>query len=442
MLLRFIADNFLSFKDATEFNTFQSSKSIRHENHKISCGHTVALRFSAIYGANGAGKSNLLKAIMLLKSIVMAETLNDIRQFDGLYFKLCPDNESKPIGMAVEFFYNGNIYYYHLEFMGRKVIHEELLLSQKKKDVEIYSRQGNRINIARDFFDNGYIPQFTDVLERIVRDDMVLLSFLGKYYAKELPVVGDAYYWMTEVLEIVMPNLSTGVVPHMLDKNSSFAELVNRILPELKTGLKRIDVTRRLISEDNFKGDEEMMELISQAKETPGVPSVRIDSVTNEISNIVYEDGALYLKSLVAVHDCDGSGEISMNISNESDGTRRMIEYMPLFYSMSRTNRVFVVDEIERSLHPILIKEIIVKLSKDPASLSQLIFTTHESCLLDQDIFRPDEIWFAQKDVEQSTKLYPLSDFNIHSTANIENGYLNGRYGGIPFLSNLKDLHW
>jgi hypothetical protein len=89
-----------------------------------------------------------------------------------------------------------------------------------------------------------------------------------------------------------------------------------------------------------------------------------------------------------------------------------------------------------------VIKGIMEKLSQSENASGQLIFTTHESGLLDQDIFRPDEIWFAQKDAEQATQLYPLSDFNIHKTANIENGYLNGRYGGIPFLSNLKDLHW
>ena len=101
-----------------------------------------------------------------------------------------------------------------------------------------------------------------------------------------------------------------------------------------------------------------------------------------------------------------------------------------------------LIDEVERSLHPILIKEIITKLSESETAKGQLVFTTHESCLLDQDILRPDEIWFAQKDQDQATQFYPLSDFNIHKTANIENGYLNGRYGGIPFLSNLKDLHW
>lgn len=106
-----------------------------------------------------------------------------------------------------------------------------------------------------------------------------------------------------------------------------------------------------------------------------------------------------------------------------------------------KSDNTFLVDEIERSIHPILIKNIISKISESKEAKGQLIFTTHESCLLDQDIFRPDEIWFAQKDINQSTQLYPLSDYNIHKTANIEKGYLNGRYGGIPNLSNNINLN-
>ena len=109
---------------------------------------------------------------------------------------------------------------------------------------------------------------------------------------------------------------------------------------------------------------------------------------------------------------------------------------------MLTNERVYIIDEIERSMHPILIKELIQKISGMQNVRGQLIFTTHESNMLDQSIFRPDEIWFAEKDSLLSTKLYSLSDFNVHATANVENGYLNGRYGAIPFLSNLKDLHW
>jgi AAA15 family ATPase/GTPase len=104
--------------------------------------------------------------------------------------------------------------------------------------------------------------------------------------------------------------------------------------------------------------------------------------------------------------------------------------------------KVYVIDEIERSIHPMLIFEIIRKFSADKETTGQLIFTTHESNLLNQNIFRQDEIWFTEKDPNGSTDLYSLSDFKEHSTIDIRKGYLTGRYGSIPFLSNLQDLNW
>ena len=103
---------------------------------------------------------------------------------------------------------------------------------------------------------------------------------------------------------------------------------------------------------------------------------------------------------------------------------------------------MFIIDEIERSIHPLLIKELVKKFSLDPNTKGQLIFTTHESNLLDQKILRQDEIWFAEKNENGSTDIYSLNDFKEHKTIDIQKGYLNGRYGSIPFLANLKDLNW
>ena len=245
-----------------------------------------------------------------------------------------------------------------------------------------------------------------------------------------------------ESLEIFTPKSITGIVPHLLDKNPDFEKLVNETIPQMKTGISKLVVKKEIVSEDEIKGNIELQQIAKRAKAQPGTPSAKIDSQNGDTVNYVFEDGAFYVKTLVGIHNKLDGTEVEMTMISESDGTRRLIEYMPLFYAVTKQGGVFIVDEIERSMHPILIKDIIQKLSESNTAKGQLIFTTHESGLLDQNIFRPDEIWFAQKDSEQATQLYPLSDYNIHKTANIENGYLIGRYGGIPFLSNLKDLHW
>lgn len=440
MLLRLIAENITSFKDAVEFNTFPSSKSHNHENHRITCGHATALRISAIYGANGAGKSNLLQALNLLQTMVKAETLRKIDFYDDPTFKLDSQCSGKPSGLAVEFYYNNNVFYYHVEFTQEEIVLEELLLSKKSKDVELFTR--NRTDISIDSnIGKGITEQFQDALKRLVRPDMLLLSFLGKYYSDESPMVVDAYQWFVKNLHLVLPDTYHAFVPHMMDTDPTFTKLVNTTLPELKTGIEKVAVKKELIAEEDVKSGK-MMQLVKQAKEHPGEPQSTRNRYTDDVINVIYENGNIYVKTLVAIHkNLDGS-DVEIALHDESDGTRRLIEYMPLLYAVIHDNMVYVIDEIERSIHPIMIKDIVRKLSESETAKGQLIFTTHESGLLDQNIFRPDEIWFAQKDAEQATQLYPLSDFNIHKTANIENGYLNGRYGGIPFLSNLKDLHW
>ena len=441
MLLRLIAENLTSFKEAVEFNTFPSSKSHSHENHKITCGHATALRMSAIYGANGAGKSNILQALNLLQTLVKTETLRKIDFYDDPTFKLDSQCSGKPSGLAVEFYYNNNVFYYHVEFTLEEIVLEELLLSKKSKDIPLFTRKRIDISIDSNYIGKGISEQFQDALKRLVRPDMLLLSFLGKYYSSESPLVVDAYQWFMKNLQLVLPDMFHGFVPHMIDTDSDFSELVNRTLPELKTGIDKVIVKKELIAEEDVKSGK-LIQLVKQAKEHPGEPQTTRNRFTDDVVNVIFENGNVYLKTLVAVHrNLDGS-EVEMSLHDESDGTRRLIEYMPLLYAIIQKDMVYVVDEIERSIHPIMIKDIVRKLSESTTAKGQLIFTTHESGLLDQNIFRPDEIWFAQKDAEQATQLYPLSDFNIHKTANIENGYLNGRYGGIPFLSNLKDLHW
>ena len=290
---------------------------------------------------------------------------------------------------------------------------------------------------------NGFNEQFIDGLDRLVRKDMLLLSFVGQYYPNEIPYVSDAYRWFSDRLEIVLPSYTVKSVPNMLDTDSVFAELVNSVLPEFKTGIVRLKTKKEVINEENIQSNERLYSLVKAAKLHPGEPQTVYQSNLSKVpKNIVFENGQVYLKTLVSVHYGWDGNEVEMSLEQESDGTQRLIEYMPLLYNILHNSKVYVVDEIERSIHPVLIKAIVDKLSQGENVTGQLIFTTHESALLDQKIFRPDEIWFAQKDTEQATQLYSLSDFNIHKTANIENGYLNGRYGGIPFLSNLKDLSW
>ena len=312
MILRLITENYASFKDAAEFNTFPSSKSHSHENHKIICGHSTALRLSAIYGANGAGKSNLLQALRLLKMMIEAESLREIDFFESPCFKFDSQYVDKPSGLAIEFFNQNNVFYYHVEFTPQEIVLEELFLSKKTKDVKLLVRDNVGIYLNPTHVGKGITSQFQEAMKRMVRPDMLLLSFLGKYYSKEAPLVGDAYLWFVDKLQLVLPNSIHGFVPHMIDTDSDFSALVNATLPELKTGIDKLAVRKEIVREEEVKSSG-LMRLIKQAKEHPSEPQPSGGRNNNNAVNVIYEEGNVYLKTLMAVHKTIDGREVEMN---------------------------------------------------------------------------------------------------------------------------------
>ena len=442
MLLRFVVKNLYSFKEETEFNLFPSSKAAHHLHHKVQCADVEAMRLTAIYGANGAGKSNLVKALQYLKTFVSLGTISQ-SVFQNYKFQFSASCLNEPVSMAIEFCAGGVNFYYSIEMDTGRVSYESLSISHRTKDILVFERKSNGTQTIT--FGEGYSADksnklFSTVLQdKLLGKEALLLSFMATNYSEEIPAIADAYKWIVNDLIVLNPKyLKHLALAYMFSNNPGMKSLLQDVLSGTKTGITSIEVGTRIVEENQLDPA-----FVKGLKDSPGVPKIVQSTVDDRINNsVVYENGQIVYMEIQPKHQLLDGIDIRMPINFESDGTIRLIEYIPLLYLVLTKDCVVIIDEIERSLHPILIKEIIKKISESLSAKGQLIFTTHESCLLDQDILRPDEIWFAQKDTEQATQFYPLSDFNIHKTANIENGYLNGRYGGIPFLSNLNDLHW
>ncbi|HRE58867.1 MAG TPA: AAA family ATPase, partial [Candidatus Kapabacteria bacterium] len=127
--------------------------------------------------------------------------------------------------------------------------------------------------------------------------------------------------------------------------------------------------------------------------------------------------------------------KVGFFIEEESDGTRRIIDLLPIVLTKNIKDRVWIIDEIDNSLHPNLCYEFVKSLMTDRNGNSQIIFTTHQPNLLTRELFRDDEIWFVEKDKHKgNTSLYPLFEFDVKEGFNIQDGYLLGRFGGVPIL--------
>ena len=164
------------------------------------------------------------------------------------------------------------------------------------------------------------------------------------------------------------------------------------------------------------------------------LPKILSVEVKNKVSHELFGKELTTLRYIHQLTDEEGTIEFEEN--EESDGTRTLFTLAGPWLDVIKNERVLVVDELDSSLHPLLVHYLIKTLHM-ANSHAQLIFTTHDSTLLSQKLLRRDQVWFTEKDEKNSTQLFPLSDFSPRENEAIEKGYLVGRYGGIPFLKDV-----
>ena len=376
----------------------------------------------------------------------MIKTGYIIKDLDEIKFKLDEQNVNQPTSFGIEFYNKNKTYYYTLTFDDDIILNESLFESNTKNDILIFERtfenEKQKINFGEEYIKIPKNKLFVEILEeRLLQKNELLLSFIHSKYESEFSDVSSAFDWFDNVLIIIKPNAKPGPLAHLLDVDTNLKDFAYGFLPTLGIGIYDIGIKKQKFKEFAEGAEFDIVnDIIADLKEHPKQISLLRNGEGEEIA-LVNEGKEIFAKKILVTHLSNFGKRVDFSLAIESDGTKRIMDYLPAFNGIINTNKVYIIDEIERSIHPITIKEILRKIALEEIK-GQLIFTTHESCLLDQEIFRPDEIWFAQKDVDGATKLYSLSNYKIHHTANIENGYLNGRYGGIPFVSNLKDLNW
>lgn len=450
MLVRFVVNNLLSFGEQKEFNTLPNNRIKSLNHHKVKFNDFSLLKMTSLYGANGAGKSNLIKALNYMKMLV--KDSEDFPRLSNHTFKFNSDLDPKNQILAIEFIENGKAFYYGLEVVDNIIRNEELYSSGlgKGEDKLIYHRSTELDKTSKiKFFEEFEAEERNKVLKDVLIKDFVkpnkpILRLLSRRDNTLLTEVKEAYNWFNKTLQILSPDSK----PIGLAQNfefDPFKEYSNSLINSLSLGIKSIQLEKDLA--ENVLEDEELLEkLMSEfEKETEEDELKKAIILRDDKSRdfvITKEDGELWIKGIQVEHEGKSNKRVLFDLEDESDGTVRLIDFVPAFHEIISTDCVYVIDEIERSIHPLLIKELIKKFSLDKRTKGQLIFTTHESNLLDLDILRQDEIWFVEKDINGSTDFYPLSDFKEHKSIDIRKGYLNGRYGSIPFLANLKDLNW
>lgn len=436
MLLRLIIKNFLSFDDEVQFDMFPNMKRTQMADHIYTdlCDVPV-LKQTAIYGQNGAGKSNLVKALEFMRAFALDKDFIKSIEIDKFFYLLKDNASNDPVSLSLEFEQNKRFFFYEIEIGPKQVVKEGLYESFPKEsrlDL-VYERKEREVTFAKTV-DSTIMDAIKKLLDKNPMSSLMALN-------SEFPIVADercarAAKWFNEKLEIIGVHSFLPTLIDMLRDNKPMMEFVKALVHCLGVGVNAMN-----LQETDF--DSWAKKHIAIAKNLPidmdKVKSMSLSANSMPVLSINVKDGVRKVYQLIFDNIGKNGFVGRLDTSMQSDGTLRALTLLPALYYACKLGKTVVVDEINCCLSPTMVKGIVEYFAKTNGTNGQLIFTTHDNQLLDEkDILRSDEIWFVDKR-EGASVLYSHNDFKEHHTISPYRGYNEGRYGAIRFVKLIED---
>lgn len=453
MLIRFNVKNFLSF-DSDEYGKSEEFSMIAgkvrsKKEHIYDDGRLKLLKFAAVYGANASGKSNLVRALDFMKNTVQ-KGLPD--GYTGKYCKIHKKNKDIPSYFEIEVKLGDKYYAYGYEvLLSKGEFQSEWLieLTSDNKEKLIFERDilNNKYEFGGCLHTKGLLEKMNLYAEDIQDDSSVLLlsvmnhnkrTLYQKY--KRASILQDIYLWLRDSLDINYPDSPISSYSYMAD-SKNVAEICSMIAA-FGTGITDYKIVNvpieRLISQLPFEAKERLLKMIEKliAEAEKGICRhgegiIMRSSRDYFILEIDGDDVAC--RTIQFEHS---KKDILFELSEESDGTIRVLDLLEVL--LSGENKTYVIDELDRCLHPSLTYKFVETFLKMAAEKNiQLIVTTHESRLLDFDLLRRDEVWFVNKRKTGASDIYSLEEYNTRFDQKIDKAYLEGRYGGVPIFNTI-----
>jgi AAA15 family ATPase/GTPase len=427
MLLRFSVENWMSFRDEATLDLV-ATREEQHSNHTapIAKYGLKLLPVAAIYGANASGKSNLIKALSFAQQFITnppkAHAPISVKPF-----LLSKGSSEHPTSFRFELLIGKIIYEYKFSVTTTRVTHEELKRVNAASDDTLFQRgtETSEFILSEDIRER----EEQNFAFRGTRDNQLYLTNSVSQRLEEFKPLFD---WFEKSLIVILPYTRFGQLSDITDVHHPHFTRMKTRLHDLDSGIASF---RRVnISSEGTLPKELFDTITANLKEGDTLP---LSTPWEEGVFLCKEDGRIVARRLSPIHRGESGEEILFNLSDESDGTRRLLDLLPafLFLEESKTPPVFVIDELDRSLHSNLTRSLIEHYlgQRTDASQSQLIFTTHDTQLMTQDIFRRDEIWVTERDQFGASKLVAFSEFkDVRKDKDIRKSYLQGRLGGIP----------
>lgn len=442
MLLQFVVENNRSFQQKTVLSMIASSDEA-HPGHVCALADgTRVLRCALLYGANASGKSNLVRSlydvVALVTDGVRPGGRANLRPFR-------PGEASAPVRFEFAVMLDQTRYDYGLVYQpwqqgqaGRpgRVEEEWLYLTSEGHEHMCFERT-LAPGAAKAEICLGEVGEPADRVNFVAQGTRAEQPFLTEADERDVVLVKPLMRWLREGLVVVEPNAPYRDLAIRAEQDAGLMAFLTQTLREAGTGVDDLDVKTEMIPRPKNVSSELDSETLGTL--------LRDFAESGRAVRMSQGADVFELVRLVTRHTLPGGRSVEFELSDESDGTRRLLHLAPALHRLHQQRDTFVIDELDRSLHPLLTRWFLQKfLTSDPARTSgQLICTTHDTGLMDVALLRPDEIWFVEKDAAHSSRLYSLAEFKRDQLARIgaiENGYLHGRFGAIPFLGTARQL--
>lgn len=394
------------FKELEALNTFDIGSSEKMPR---------LLRSAVLYGPNASGKSTLVQALRFMKDRVLNSQKESQAgdEINTVPFKLTASSRSAESEFEIAFVEQGVRYEYGFRCDRQRFVEEWLFAYPLGRAQKWFHRVFDP-DLDKDVYKFSSTFEGDRKRQDWKAQTRANALFLSTAIQLNNAQLKPAFEWFRQRLRVVDSVLGPGYTITRC-KDSADKEKIIEFMNSAGLSVDDISLKTAIFSPESL-------------------PKHLSNQLRQEVSR---ERSGKEITSIKFLHrDTETKELIEFEEEEESDGTRALFSFAGPWLDVIENERVLVVDELDTSLHPLLVHHL-VKLLHHKGTKAQLIFTTHDATLLSQKLLRRDQVWFMEKDAARATRLYPLSDFSPRNNEAVERGYLNGRYGGIPFLKDL-----
>lgn len=413
-------ENFLSIQDEQVLSMVASSDNTFLTSHTNNDKKLKLLKSSVLYGANASGKSNIIKALAIMKKIVISSANGQRGDKLPIIPFLLGNEDNKSTKFEIIFIQNDTKYQYGFILNSEKILEEWLLVFGESNRAQkwferIYNEKEEKYNYS---FGAKFLGS-KQLWENSTRDNALFLSVAIQLNNEQLKPVFDFFLKYIRVTCTDSWNDGQEVTIDILRQDKQ------KIISYLKRA--DLDIEDIVVEETELNKTNLMQENIPQK--------------IKQMMQTDLEKGARLKKTdIKTIHTNQQGKQILFDMLElESQGTQKFFKLIGPWVEALEQGYTIVVDELNTHLHPLMTKFLVNLFHNEDLNKSnaQLIFTTHDTSILNQDVFRRDQIWFCEKQ-NKATKLYPLSDFKVRKDkTNLENDYLLGRFGALPYFKEI-----